>query len=125
MRNALRAKQLQKGLEQLGDEGAIQVFRQTWGDRDPIVGAVGQLQFEVLTHRLQNEYGVEARLEAMPFELARWVEGDGHSPDALGRDSSTLWCEDHHGRPVVLFRSQWALSWVVERHPSLALRAAA
>ncbi|MDW7712209.1 MAG: peptide chain release factor 3 [Deferrisomatales bacterium] len=125
VKNALRAKQLQKGLEQLGDEGAIQVFRQPWGDRDPIVGAVGQLQFEVLTHRLQGEYSVEARLEPMPFQLARWVEGEEPAPEALGRDASTLLCEDRHGRPVVLFRSQWALSWVAERHPSLALRAAA
>ncbi|MDF1552874.1 MAG: peptide chain release factor 3 [Deferrisomatales bacterium] len=125
VKNALRAKQLQKGLEQLGDEGAIQVFRQPWGDRDPIVGAVGQLQFEVLIHRLQGEYGVEARLEPMPFELARWVEGAGVSIQSVGQDSSTLLCEDRHGRPVVLFRSQWALNWVAERHPGLALRAAA
>ena len=101
------------------------MFRQPLGDRDPIVGAVGLLQFEVLSHRLASEYGVEARLEPMPFELARWVEGDGLRPESLGRDASAVLCEDDQGRPVILFRNQWTLDWLADRTPGLRLRAAA
>ncbi len=122
VKNALKTKQLTKGLEQLGQEGAIQVFRQPYGDRDPIVGAVGVLQFDVLRHRLEGEYGVTVQLEPMPFQVARWVEGDGLDPRAVDRDPSTLWCEDRAGRPVVLFKSEWALSWLVDRTPDVIFR---
>ena len=126
IKNALKQKQLQKGLEQLSEEGAIQVFRQPFGDKDPVVGAVGVLQFEVLKYRLEGEYGVVAQLERMPFELARWVEppreGPGLDPRAVDRDSSTLWCEDKAGRPVVLFKSQWSLNWLAEKNPKVGFR---
>jgi peptide chain release factor 3 len=68
----MRAKQLRKGLMQLGEEGAIQVFR-PHADNALLLGAVGQLQFDVVAHRLRTEYGVEARLAATRHRLARWV----------------------------------------------------
>jgi len=122
IKNALKQKQLQKGLEQLSEEGAIQVFRQPHGDKDPVVGAVGVLQFEVLKYRLEGEYGVTAQLERMPYELARWVDGEGLDPRAIDRDSSTMWCEDRAGHPVVLFKSPWSMNWLAEKNPEVAFR---
>ncbi len=71
----LRSKQLRAGLTQLGEEGAIQVFRPVAGSV-LLLGAVGQLQFEVVAHRLEHEYGVKARISASHFNLARWVTSD-------------------------------------------------
>ncbi|MBI5445388.1 MAG: peptide chain release factor 3 [Deltaproteobacteria bacterium] len=121
VKNALKTKQLQKGLQQLGEEGAIQVFRQPLGDKDPIVGAVGQLQFEVLKFRLEFEYGVSVQLEKLPYEVARWVGSDGLDPRAIDRDPSTMWCEDREEKPVVLFKSEWALNWLAEKNPKVVL----
>ncbi len=119
VKNALKSKPLQKGLHQLGEEGAIQVFRQPHGDKDPVVGAVGVLQFDVLRYRLESEYGVAVQLETMPYELARWITGTGLDPRAVDRDPSTLWCEDGEGRPVILFRSEWAMNWLMEKNPEV------
>jgi peptide chain release factor 3 len=71
----LRSKQLRAGLTQLGEEGAIQVFRPIAGSL-LLLGAVGQLQFEVVAHRLEHEYGVKARIMGSQFNLARWVTSD-------------------------------------------------
>ena len=71
----LRTKQLKAGLTQLGEEGAIQVFRPVAGSL-LLLGAVGQLQFEVVAHRLEHEYGVKARIQPSRFQLARWVTCD-------------------------------------------------
>lgn len=119
IKNALKSKQLQKGLEQLSEEGAIQVFRQPLGDKDPIVGAVGGLQFDVLKFRLENEYGVDAKLETMPFQLARWVDGPGLDPAAIDRSHNTLWAEDPEGRPVILFASEWAMEHMAKKNPDV------
>ncbi|MGC9127573.1 MAG: peptide chain release factor 3, partial [Acidithiobacillus sp.] len=75
LRNPLRAKQLQKGLQQLAEEGATQVFRPLGGG-DLVLGAVGILQFDVVAERLRTEYGVEAVFESAPIHTARWVYGD-------------------------------------------------
>ncbi len=71
----LRSKQLRTGLAQLGEEGAIQVFRPVAGGV-LLLGAVGQLQFEVVAHRLRHEYGCEARLAPARYTAARWVTAD-------------------------------------------------
>ena len=75
IRNPLKVKQLHKGLQQLGEEGAVQVFKPVSGG-DLILGAVGVLQFEVVAHRLQAEYGVDAVFEGTSTQSARWVTGD-------------------------------------------------
>ena len=75
IRNPLKVKQLHKGLQQLGEEGAVQVFKPVSGG-DLILGAVGVLQFEVVASRLQNEYGVDAVFEGTGTTCARWVTGD-------------------------------------------------
>ncbi|NTU59991.1 MAG: peptide chain release factor 3 [Deltaproteobacteria bacterium] len=122
VKNALKSKQLQKGLQQLSEEGAIQVFRQPYGDKDAIVGAVGVLQFDVLKFRLESEYGATVQLETLPYELARWVTGEGLDARAIDRDSSTLWCEDRHEHPVILFKSEWAFNWLAEKNPKVEFR---
>jgi peptide chain release factor 3 len=71
----LKTKQLKAGLTQLGEEGAIQVFRPVMGSV-LLLGAVGQLQFEVVAHRLEHEYGVKARISPSRFQIARWVTCD-------------------------------------------------
>ncbi len=75
LRNPLRTKQLQQGLAQLGEEGAIQVFRPEIGG-NMLLGAVGQLQFEVVQHRLKGEYDADIRLEGSQFTGARWITAD-------------------------------------------------
>jgi peptide chain release factor 3 len=116
LRNALKAKQRQKGLEQLCEEGAIQLFSEPLGDSDPIVGVVGMLQFDVLKYRLEHEYGADVTLETMPYQTARWVGGTGLNPAAINRSETTRWTEDREGRPVVLFSSEWAVRLVADRN---------
>jgi peptide chain release factor 3 len=75
LKNPLRTKQLQQGLSQLGEEGAIQVFRPEIGG-PMLLGAIGQLQFEVVQHRLKTEYDCDVRLEGCPYTGARWITAD-------------------------------------------------
>jgi len=122
LRDPTRRKQLQEGLTQLSQEGAIQLFyRKGLGRADPYLGAVGLLQFEVLTVRLENEYHTHAVLEAAPFTIARWVAG---SPDGLAwlqaRPDYVL-VEDRHGQPVVLAASPWPLDYALSEVPGLVL----
>ncbi len=120
IKDALKRKQLEKGLEQLAQEGAVQIFFQrSLGFKDPYLGAVGMLQFEVLKFRLQSEYGVDAIVDVLPFQHARWVEGEGFDPRAIERNDSATCVEDRDGRAVVLFRSDWALNWTQENFPKL------
>src|SRR5690606_27706858 len=72
VKNALKHKQLQKGLDQLSEEGTVQVFRSI-GFEDIILGVVGQLQFEVFEYRMKHEYKVDIQLERMPYQFARWI----------------------------------------------------
>ncbi len=120
VRDALKRKQMAKGIEQLAQEGAVQLFKQRgMGERDPYVGAVGPLQFDVLKFRLEAEYGVEPILDTLPFTHARWVEGEGFDPRALERSDAVVCVEDRDGRAVVLFRSEWALNWTKQQFPKL------
>ena len=110
MMDPLKRKQLKKGLEQLAQEGSVQLFRPPEGrEGEAILGAVGELQFDVVEHRLQVEYGVDVRIERLSFSLARWVEGE---PLALAELEGQLYgygALDIHGQPVVLFKGEWQL----------------
>lgn len=117
----MKRKQLKKGLDQLAEEGVVQVYRQRgFGDKDPILGAVGGLQFEVLQHRLRMEYTVETRIERLPYIHARWVQGPGLDPDFFERREDTRCLEDRDGQPVVLFKSDWGLRWATENYKALS-----
>lgn len=112
----LRRKHLDKGLRQLTEEGAVQVFySQTGAGPAPIVGAVGQLQFDVLLHRLKHEYGVEAELNPMPYTVARWVVGPEESIGKLAGSYDVLRVWDTRDRPLLLFRSEWSFQNTRER----------
>ncbi len=116
----LKRKQLKKGLDQLSEEGAVQLFfdRQRM-ERDPILGAVGVLQFEVIEHRLMSEYRVPIGLDRLPYRFARWIEGTGLDFDKLelpGRQSCVI---DVEGRPLVLFETEWLLRRAEEENRSI------
>src|SRR5690606_4249173 len=113
-------KQLTKGLEQLAEEGVVQVYRQRgMGDKDPVLGAVGALQFEVLQFRLASEYGVDVKIERLPYVHARWVTGKGYDPDFFERREDSRALEDRDGKPVLLFKSDWALRWAQDNYKDL------
>ncbi len=116
----LRRKHLDKGLLELSEEGAIQVFF-TDGVTGPapVVGAVGPLQFDVLMHRLEHEYQVAARLETMPYKDARWVVGPEREIQRLARGYDSALVRDRHGRPLLLFRTEWVRQATVEREKAL------
>ena len=111
-KNALKRKQLVKGLAQLSEEGTIQVFKQPGlGDLDAVVGAVGILQFEVLKFRLQHEYKVDVRLRSLNYKHARWVDGEGYDEAAMARADYAMALRDKDDLPIVLFRNDWALNY--------------
>jgi peptide chain release factor 3 len=93
--------------------------------RDPILGAVGQLQFEVVQFRLQSEYGVETILDPLPYSVARWVEDGWEALEETGRLFNTLVVKDSLDRPVLLFKNIWNLNQVESDHPELILKAIA
>lgn len=125
LKSPLKSKQLRKGLQQLCEEGASQVFYPV-NNNDIIIGVVGQLQFEVIRHRLDAEYGVDARFEACPFKMARWVFAqsgmeeklEGHLNE-LSTSYDTVLSIDGEGRHAILVSSDYALNKAKERYPEL------
>ena len=118
--DSMKRKQFIKGVTELGEEGAIQIFKELDISRESVIaGVVGVLQFEVLEYRLKNEYGVDIRLEQQGFRFIRWV-GEGDSA-ALRLASSSRRAEDIYGRPVVLFENSWSIDWALENNPGLRL----
>jgi peptide chain release factor 3 len=116
----LKRKQLKKGLDQLSEEGAVQLFFDRLRlERDPILGAVGVLQFEVIEHRLLTEYGVRIRFDRLPFRFARWLEGDGLNPDKLELPGRQTCVTDVEGRPLVLFETEWLMRRAEEENRSI------
>lgn len=117
-RDAMKSKHFQKGVQELTEEGAIQIFYPTSGNPEPILGAVGELQFDVFQHRMAHEYGVPVELTHLPYEVARWVEGEAYSPRQF-QGTDNLPVTDKDGRPVVLFRNEWSLRYVVQQRENL------
>lgn len=115
-------KNFNKGVTELQEEGAVQILHSTdESKRNPILAAVGQLQFEVVQFRLVNEYGVETYLEALPYSVARWVTGGWTVLEKVGRLFNTFVVKDRWERPVLLFKNQWNLDQIVGEHPELQL----
>jgi peptide chain release factor 3 len=116
----LKRKQLKKGLDQLSEEGVVQVYKQRGMlDKDPILGAVGALQFEVLQARLKSEYAVDVKIEKLPYIHARWVTGPNFDPDYFERREDSRCLEDRDGFPVLLFKSDWGLRYAEENNKNL------
>lgn len=126
LRNARtdRYKQFQRGLEQIEEEGGIQLlYPLDAGSREPILAAVGALQFDVVRYRLENEYGVETILEPLGYELVRWITGDAEEIREMGNRRGRSRAEDRDGNVVMLFRNQWDLDFAVQDHPDVVFSA--
>ncbi|MEA2489666.1 MAG: peptide chain release factor 3 [Acidobacteriota bacterium] len=115
-----RQKQFQKGLEQLEEEGAMQVFTIHEGLRsEPILAVVGELQFEVLQSRLETEYNVETTISNLPYKLARWIDKDVDLVARMSLPSKSRVATDTNGRAVVLFSSSWELEYAQKENPGV------
>ncbi len=115
-------KSFRKGVNELREEGAVQILYDTdESKRDPILAAVGQLQLEVVQYRLEHEYGVQTRLEPLGFTVARWVLGGWSELEKVGRIFNCKTVRDAWNRPVLLFKNDWNLSQLRDDHPDLEL----
>jgi peptide chain release factor 3 len=122
LKDPTKTKQLRKALDDLSEEGVIQVFYPEIGAQW-IVGVVGQLQLDVLISRLEAEYKVEARLEESPFDTARWLKGTPEALKGFADFNASNLAKDRDGDPVFMARSAWDVSYQQERNPELAFSA--
>ncbi len=121
--DTMKRKQFEKGIMQIAQEGAIQIFHEPFsGIEEVIVGVVGVLQFEVLEYRLRTEYGVEIRRRDLPYECIRWIENADSTPDRLNLTSDTKWVQDYKGNNLLLFTSSWCINWALQKNEGLVLR---
>jgi len=121
--DTMKRKQFVKGVMQIAQEGAIQIFQEYQGGMEEIiVGVVGVLQFDVLKYRLENEYNVEIRLEKLPYEYIRWVENPQEVDVARIQGTSDMKrIKDLKDNPLLLFINSWSVGMVLERNPGLKL----
>ncbi len=122
LKDPLKAKALQKGLDQLSEEGATQVFRPT-SNSSQILGAVGILQFDVVAHRLKYEYGVDCQFETINVATARWVSGSDKDIEQLKIKAGNNIAIDSAGMLTYLAPSMVNLQLTLERHPDLTFSA--
>ena len=120
--DTMKRKQFLKGVMQIAQEGAIQIFQEyNTGMEEIIVGAVGVLQFDVLMFRLKNEYNVEAGIEQLPYEYIRWIENEDIDVARISGTSDMKRIKDLKGRPLLLFINSWSVKMVEDRNPGLKL----
>lgn len=119
-KNVMKQKSYHKGIQQLVQEGAIQLYR-TYHTEEYILGAVGQLQFEVFEHRMNNEYNSEVVMKPMGNRIARWINPE-HLDESMST-SRTLLAKDRYDEPVILFESEFALRWFTDKYPEAELYA--
>ena len=121
--DTMKRKQFVKGITQIAQEGAIQIFQEyNTGLEEIIVGVVGVLQFDVLKYRLNNEYNVEIRLEPLPYEHIRWIENkEDFDLDKLTGTSDMKKVKDMRGNPLLLFVNEWSVGMTVDRNKGLIL----
>ncbi|GLB60455.1 peptide chain release factor 3 [Cytobacillus sp. NCCP-133] len=117
-KNVMKQKHFHKGIQQLVQEGAIQLFK-TVKMEEYLLGAVGQLQFEVFEHRMKNEYNTEVYMERLGSKIARWVEGEDVNENLSSARS--LLVKDRYDKNVFLFENDFALRWFQEKNPDVKL----
>lgn len=121
-RDTMKRKQFIKGTEQIAQEGAIQIFKPPYtGMEEVIVGVVGTLQFDVFQYRMRSEYGVELRMEPLPYEELRFIRSAPCPLDSLNLSSDVELLEDYRGRSLLVFTSFWAIDFTVRKNPGLEL----
>ena len=120
--DTMKRKQFVKGISQIAQEGAIQIFQEhNTGMEEIIVGVVGVLQFEVLKYRLENEYNVEIRMENLPYEHIRWIENEEIDLNKINGTSDMKKITDLKGRPLLLFINSWSIGMTLDRNEGLIL----
>jgi peptide chain release factor 3 len=117
----MKAKKLRTALQELAEEGVVQLFRPQDGS-PPIVGVVGTLQLDVLQARLAGEYGTPITFEGVPYSLARWVSGDKLTLEKFVTTQRTSMADDVDGDPVFLASSAFMLKRAIENYESLTFR---
>ena len=120
--DTMKRKQFVKGINQIAQEGAIQIFQEyNTGMEEIIVGVVGVLQFDVLKYRLENEYNVEIRMDNLPYEYIRWIGNEDLNLDKLTGTSDMKKVKDLKGRPLLLFVNEWSIRMTQDRNDGLIL----
>jgi len=119
--DAMKAKKLRQALQELAEEGVVQLFRPQDGSQ-PIVGVVGTLQLDVLVARMGAEYGVGIGFEPVPYSLARWVSGEKLAVERFVGENRSAMADDVDGDPVFLASSAFMMKRTVELHPGLGFR---
>jgi peptide chain release factor 3 len=121
--DTMKRKQFIKGISQIAQEGAIQIFQEfNTGMEEIIVGVVGVLQFEVLEYRLKNEYNVDIKLETLPYEHIRWIENPQEiDVSRIVGTSDMKKIKDLKDNPLLLFVNSWSVGMVLERNENLKL----
>ena len=120
--DTMKRKQFVKGVNQIAQEGAIQIFQEFHGGMEEIiVGVVGVLQFDVLKYRLENEYNVDIRLEKLPYEHIRWIENKDIDVEKLTGTSDMKKVQDLKGNPLLLFVNSWSVGMTLDRNEGLVL----
>ena len=119
-KNVMKQKSFHKGINQLVQEGAVQLYT-GYNSNDYILGAVGQLQFEVFKFRMQNEYNSEVIMEPLGSKTARWVDPEQLDPKMAS--SRNMLVKDRYGAPLFLFENQFAENWFKQKYPNVKLTA--
>ena len=120
--DTMKRKQFVKGITQIAQEGAIQIFEEPKGGMEEIiVGVVGVLQFDVLKYRLDSEYGVEIRMEQLPYEYIRWIKNADVDLDSIVGTSDMKKIRDLKGNPLLLFVNSWSVGMTLDRNEGLIL----
>ncbi|MBG9981701.1 peptide chain release factor 3 [Aerococcaceae bacterium DSM 111020] len=117
-KNVMKQKSFHKGMQQLIQEGAIQLYK-TYHTEEYIIGAVGHLQFEVFQYRLLHEYNAEVEMTPMGSKIARWIDPDDLNPNMSS--SRNLLVKDRYDQPVFLFENAFAENWFKDKYPDVKL----
>ena len=121
--DTMKRKQFEKGMMEIAQEGAIQIFHAPGsGLEEVIVGVVGILQLEVLEYRLKTEYGVDVRRRGLPYQFVRWIENTDMDLSRLNLGTDSRWVQDFKGNNLLVFGGQWSIRWAEEKNPGLILR---
>ncbi len=121
--DTMKRKQFEKGMTEIAQEGAIQIFHAPGsGLEEVIVGVVGILQLEVLEYRLKTEYGVDVRRRGLPYQYVRWIENRDMDLSRLNLGTDSRWVQDFKGNDLLVFGGQWSIRWAEEKNPGLILR---
>ena len=121
-KDTMKRKQFIKGISQIANEGAIQIFQELGGGMEEVVvGVVGVLQFEVFEYRLKNEYNVEIVMQRMPHQFIRWIENEDLDPNTLSLTTDTKKVQDTRGGKLLLFTNTWSIQWALDHNEGLRL----